>query len=94
MPYDFGGFRRTPVAKRHQNPRRSATSPRHVTRSLDESCARLGVDHIDLLHCHDIEFADLDQIVPVRTRWNFLGRRQPQHYGLVLQPVTEKEPNR
>ena len=37
---------------------------------------------------------DLDQIVPVRTRWNFLGRRQPQHYGLVLQPVTEKEPNR
>ncbi len=37
---------------------------------------------------------DLDQAVPVRARWNFLGRRQPQHYGLVLQPVTEKEPNR
>lgn len=34
-----------------------------VTRSLDESCARLGVDHIDVLHCHDIEFADLNQIV-------------------------------
>jgi predicted amidohydrolase len=37
---------------------------------------------------------DLDQIVPVRKRWNFLGRRQPQHYGRVLQPVTEREPHR
>ena len=37
---------------------------------------------------------DLDQMAPVRMRWNFLGRRQPQHYGLLLQPVTEKEPNR
>jgi L-galactose dehydrogenase len=34
-----------------------------VTRSFDESCARLGVDTIDLLHCHDIEFGDLNQIV-------------------------------
>ncbi len=38
-------------------------SAARVTRSLDESCARLGVDYIDLLQCHDIEFADLDQIV-------------------------------
>ncbi len=38
-------------------------SAARVVRSLDESCARLGVDHIDLLQCHDIEFADLDQIV-------------------------------
>ena len=37
---------------------------------------------------------DFDQIAPVRTRWNFLGRRQPQHYRPVLQPVTEKEPHR
>ena len=37
---------------------------------------------------------DLDQMVPVRKRWNFLGRRQPQHYGTVLQRVTEKEPYR
>src|SRR5256886_11965856 len=36
-------------------------SEKRVTRSLDESCARLGVDHIDLLQCHDIEFADLNQ---------------------------------
>jgi len=38
-------------------------SAARVTRSLDESCARLGVDYIDLLQCHDIEFAALDQIV-------------------------------
>jgi predicted amidohydrolase len=37
---------------------------------------------------------DLDQMVPVRKRWNFLGRRQPQHYGPLLRPVTEREPNR
>ena len=37
---------------------------------------------------------DLDQAVPVRKRWNFLGRRQPQHYDVLLQPVTEKEPHR
>ncbi len=38
-------------------------SAARVTRSLDESCARLGVDYIDLLQCHDIEFADVNQIV-------------------------------
>ena len=38
-------------------------SAARVKRSLDESCARLGVDYIDLLQCHDIEFADLNQIV-------------------------------
>lgn len=38
-------------------------SAARVTRSVDESCARLGVDFIDVLHCHDIEFADLNQIV-------------------------------
>jgi L-galactose dehydrogenase len=38
-------------------------SAARVTRSVDESCARLGTDYIDVLHCHDIEFADLNQIV-------------------------------
>ncbi len=38
-------------------------SATRVRKSLDESCARLGVDHIDLLQCHDIEFADLSRIV-------------------------------
>ena len=38
-------------------------SATRVKASLDESCARLRVDYIDLLQCHDIEFADHDQIV-------------------------------
>lgn len=38
-------------------------SAARVRSSLNESCTRLGVDYIDLLQCHDIEFADLDQIV-------------------------------
>jgi predicted amidohydrolase len=37
---------------------------------------------------------DLDQMNPARKRWNFLGRRQPQHYRILLSPVTEKETNR
>jgi L-galactose dehydrogenase len=32
-------------------------------RSLHESLKRLGVDYVDLIQCHDIEFADPDQIV-------------------------------
>jgi L-galactose dehydrogenase len=38
-------------------------SAARVTRSLDESCARLGVEYVDLLQCHDIEFASVGQIV-------------------------------
>lgn len=34
-----------------------------VTRSIDESLQRLGVEHIDLIQCHDIEFGDLQQII-------------------------------
>ena len=32
-------------------------------RSLHESLKRLGVDYVDLIQCHDVEFADPDQIV-------------------------------
>jgi aryl-alcohol dehydrogenase-like predicted oxidoreductase len=38
-------------------------SAERVTASVDESLARLGVDAIDLIQCHDIEFGSLDQIV-------------------------------
>lgn len=38
-------------------------SAARVTASVDESLARLGVDHVDLIQCHDIEFGDLNQIV-------------------------------
>ncbi|KAL5561112.1 hypothetical protein UlMin_030859 [Ulmus minor] len=38
-------------------------SAERVTRSIDESLARLQLDYVDILQCHDIEFGSLDQIV-------------------------------
>ena len=38
-------------------------SARRATQSVYESMERLGVDHIDLINVHDIEFADLHQVV-------------------------------
>src|SRR5207253_2271890 len=38
-------------------------SAARVARSLEESLQRLGVDHVDLIQAHDIEFGDLDQVV-------------------------------
>jgi L-galactose dehydrogenase len=34
-----------------------------VAASVDESLARLNVDYVDIIQCHDIEFGDLDQVV-------------------------------
>ena len=33
---------------------------------------------------------DLDHMVPARKRWDFLGRRHPEHYGLVTEPVRRR----
>jgi L-galactose dehydrogenase len=38
-------------------------SAERVTRSVDESLARLGVDYIDFIQVHDMEFGSLRQIV-------------------------------
>ncbi|RRT46654.1 hypothetical protein B296_00047262 [Ensete ventricosum] len=38
-------------------------SAERVTRSIDESLARLKLDYVDILHCHDIEFGSLDQVL-------------------------------
>jgi L-galactose dehydrogenase len=38
-------------------------SAKRVTASVDESLARLNVDYVDIIQCHDIEFGDLDQVV-------------------------------
>lgn len=38
-------------------------SAARVKRSVHESLARLGVGHLDLVQCHDIEFGDLGQII-------------------------------
>jgi len=38
-------------------------SAERVTKSVDESLERLGVDHVDFIQVHDIEFGSIDQIV-------------------------------
>jgi aryl-alcohol dehydrogenase-like predicted oxidoreductase len=38
-------------------------SAERVTRSVDESLQRMGVEHLDIIQCHDIEFGSLDQVV-------------------------------
>lgn len=38
-------------------------SAERVTRSVGESLARLNLDYLDIILCHDIEFVNLDQIV-------------------------------
>ena len=38
-------------------------SAERVRRSVDESLSRLGLDYVDLIQCHDIEFGSLNQIV-------------------------------
>jgi L-galactose dehydrogenase len=38
-------------------------SAARVTRSVDESLARLGVDHVDFIQVHDMEFGSIEQIV-------------------------------
>ena len=64
-------------------------SAHRVTQSLDESCRRLGTDYIDVLHCHDIEFADLDQIVnetlPALVKLQAAGR--VGHLGITGLPL-------
>src|SRR6202042_475765 len=38
-------------------------SAKRVTASVNESLKRLGVEHIDLIQAHDIEFGSLDQVI-------------------------------
>jgi len=38
-------------------------SAERVVRSVDESLARLKLSHIDLIHCHDIEFTSINKVV-------------------------------
>jgi L-galactose dehydrogenase len=38
-------------------------SAKRVTKSVDESLKRIGVEYVDVIHAHDIEFGDLDQII-------------------------------
>jgi aryl-alcohol dehydrogenase-like predicted oxidoreductase len=45
------------------DPRHFDFSARRVAESVDISLERMGVDHLDIILCHDIEFVDMAQIV-------------------------------
>lgn len=53
----------TKVARYGPEPKDFDFSARRVTASVDESLARLGVDHVDFIQVHDMEFGDLEQII-------------------------------
>jgi aryl-alcohol dehydrogenase-like predicted oxidoreductase len=38
-------------------------SPERVVKSVEESLRRMGVDYLDILQCHDIEFVDLEPVI-------------------------------
>lgn len=38
-------------------------SAERVTKSVEESMSRLGVEYLDVVQCHDVEFVNLDQII-------------------------------
>lgn len=38
-------------------------SAERVTRSVNESLQRMGLEYLDIIQCHDIEFGSLDQVV-------------------------------
>jgi L-galactose dehydrogenase len=60
-----------------------------VTRSVDESLARLGVDHVDFIQVHDMEFGSIEQIVtetiPALRRVQAAGKAR--HVGITCLPL-------
>jgi L-galactose dehydrogenase len=64
-------------------------SAERVTRSVDESLARLGVEYIDLIQCHDIEFSDINQIInetlPALHKLKATGK--VRHVGITALPL-------
>ena len=60
-----------------------------VTASVDESLARLGVDYVDFIQVHDMEFGNIDQIVhetiPALQKLKALGKTR--FVGISCLPV-------
>lgn len=38
-------------------------SPRRVEESIDISLERMGLDYVDMVFCHDVEFVDIDYVI-------------------------------
>lgn len=65
-----------------------------VTRGLDESLARLGVDHVDLIQVHDMEFGDLQQVIDetVPALRRIVEQGKARFVGITGLPVKNFEP--
>jgi aryl-alcohol dehydrogenase-like predicted oxidoreductase len=53
----------TKVGRYGHDPRDFDFSAQRVTASVDESLGRMGVDYVDVIQCHDIEFGSLQQVI-------------------------------
>lgn len=54
-----------------------------IVNPLGEVVAQAGTTGDELVAAR----VDLDQMIPARKRWNFFGRRHPEHYGKLVEPV-------
>ncbi|MEA3188094.1 MAG: hypothetical protein QOD99_1924, partial [Chthoniobacter sp.] len=65
-------------------------SAERVTRSVDESLERLGVDHVDFIQVHDVEFGSIKQIIeetiPALRKVQAAGKAR--YVGITCLPVT------
>jgi L-galactose dehydrogenase len=88
----------TKVGRYGPTPKDIDYSAARVTASVDESLRRLKLSHIDLIQCHDIEFADfnrlLNETLPALQALKTTGK--VRHIGVtgfpleILKKVTEK----
>lgn len=64
-------------------------SARRVIDSVDESLTRMGVEYVDLIQCHDIEFADLSQIVneTLPALHTLKEKGKVRHVGITALPM-------
>ena len=65
-----------------------------VTRSVSESLARLQLDYIDLIHCHDIESAeDMKQVMGMLRSRSYTCLCNEQMFHSTCHPRVKEEPN-
>jgi L-galactose dehydrogenase len=64
-------------------------SAKRVEQALDESLMRLGVDYVDIMYCHDIEYVDLVQIVEetLPALHNLKKTGKVKHVGISGLPI-------
>jgi L-galactose dehydrogenase len=64
-------------------------SAERVTKSVDESLARLGVEYVDLIQCHDIEFSNINQIIneTLPTLHKLKATGKVRHVGITALPL-------